>query len=137
MSDIDTLLKHARESLVKAYAPYSHFPVGSCIKTTDGNFYSGCNIENASYGLTICAERNAICQMISTQGEAVIEQVLVISKMESHCAPCGACRQFLAEFANPETIIHLCTKDGDIKSIKLVDLLPLSFGPKHLHEVIV
>jgi cytidine deaminase len=115
----------------QAYAPYSHFLVGACILTTAGNLYAGCNVENASYGLSLCAEANAITQMVIA-GERDIAEILVIGDGQSLCSPCGACRQRIKEFAKNTTPVHICAIDGTCKTMTLEELFPLSFGPENL-----
>ncbi len=134
MTDIDHLLNLAKNAKAHSYSPYSRFAVGCAIKTTSHQFYSGCNIENASYGLALCAESSAISHMI-TAGDKEIAEALIIGQDDHLCAPCGACRQRLYEFSTPDMIVHLCNSTGLVKSLKLVDLLPFAFGPKHLENI--
>ncbi len=131
MTILNTMLEAAREMRVKAYVPYSKFLVGVCIKSKNGKLYSGCNIENASYGLTHCAEASAISLMIA-DGEREIAEVVVIGTGELICSPCGACRQRIREFAPLETPIHMFSESGKQKTMTLSELLPESFGPDHL-----
>lgn len=133
MSNTNKMLELAKQARDKAYAPYSKFHVGACIKTKSGNYYSGCNVENASYSLAQCAEGTAICKMVF-DGEIEISEVLVIGNTEEMLTPCGACRQKIREFADADTIIHMCNHKDVIKSIKLEELLPHSFGPEILSE---
>jgi cytidine deaminase len=115
-----------------AYAPYSHFQVGACILTTNGQLFVGCNYENASYSITNCAEASAIGNMISA-GEKSIQEIVIIGGSDVPCTPCGACRQNIREFATPETIVHMFNKNGDKHlTMKLEELLPNSFGPQFL-----
>ena len=125
------MLETAREVREKAYAPYSKFLVGVCIKAKNGKLYSGCNIENASYGLTHCAEATAISAMI-TDGEREISEVVVVGTGELICSPCGGCRQRFREFAPLDTPIHMFSESGEQKTMTLSELLPESFGPDHL-----
>lgn len=131
MHDKQTLFKHACAVRLKAYAPYSNYLVGACIETEDGNLYDGCNVENASYGLSICAEANAIAAMIAA-GNQKIKQVLVVVDKAQAASPCGACRQRLIEFATAETDIHLANLQGVTSSFKLNDLLPHAFMANNL-----
>jgi cytidine deaminase len=128
--DIDAvknrLLQAAQKAKENAYAPYSHFHVGAALLTTNGKLFSGCNVENTSYGLTICAERNAIFQMVA-QGEQQIAQILVIGDTEDFLPPCGACRQVMAEFSIPETIVYMCNKHGQDKKTSMAELIPYTF----------
>lgn len=126
-SEKDSMHQLACETLKFSYAPYSTFQVAACIRSVSGKLYSGCNIENASYSLTLCAEAAAIAQMVS-QGERKIADILIISSSEDLCPPCGACRQRIAEFANPNTQIHLANKEKIMASYTLDALLPHCFA---------
>lgn len=125
------MLEKARQIQSLAYAPYSKFSVGCCIRTANDKYYVGCNIENASYSLTCCAEEAAIAAMICA-GEKVIAEVLVIGNTKDHITPCGACRQRIREFANESTMVHMTNQTGEITSKSLTELLPYSFGPECL-----
>ncbi len=129
-----TLFEKALAAFKRSYSPYSHFPVGACIKTTSGNYYSGCNIENASYSLTLCAEGTAISQMI-TEGIQHIAEILIIGSGEALCTPCGACRQRIREFANEDTRIYIADTNGHRATFTLGELLPHSFGPHNLEHI--
>lgn len=131
MHDFKKLFEAASEAMKHAYAPYSHFHVGACIETINGKLFTGCNVENASYGLTICAESSAVTAM-ATDGERQIVQIAVLIKGPGLSAACGACRQRLNEFSLPDTLIHLCNLNGERKTYLLADLLPHAFGPKDL-----
>jgi cytidine deaminase len=120
------LLEAAKEVKEKAYAPYSHFHVGAALLTENGKLYSGCNVENTSYGLTICAERNAISRMVA-DGELHIAEILVIGDTEEFLPPCGACRQVIAEFSKKETIVYMCNKHGEYKKVTVGELIPYLF----------
>jgi cytidine deaminase len=111
-----------------AYVPYSGFAVGAALLTADGQIFTGCNVENASYGLTVCAERNAVFQAVAC-GERAIRAVAVVS--ENGVTPCGACRQVLAEF-NPRMTVIVADTAGKHHLYGLPELLPDAFGPKHL-----
>ncbi|MBL4599934.1 MAG: cytidine deaminase [Rhizobiaceae bacterium] len=111
----------------KAYAPYSNFPVGATIRTSDGRVYSGCNVENVSYPEGWCAETSAIAHMVMDGGGEIAEIAVSAPKMDS-ITPCGGCRQRIAEFGTPDTLVHLCDKDGVVESIRLADLLPKAFS---------
>jgi len=123
----------AREMMKCAYAPYSNYRVGVCVEAEDGSFFGGCNVENASYGVTICAEVVAICAMIAA-GNRKIKSLAVVGSGGELCTPCGRCRQFIREFAALNTPIYLCDKDKIAKIVTLEELLPLSFGPDHLNK---
>lgn len=128
---IQTLLEKATSTRLKAYTPYSHFPVGACIRTESGELFSGCNIENASFGLSLCAEGSAIANMITAQGKQTITDILVIADSDEPCTPCGACRQRLMEFANEHTNIYLYNLKGEHEDTKLTKLLPGHFSFQH------
>jgi cytidine deaminase len=124
--EFETLLEAAREAKAKAYAPYSHFHVGAALSTASGKIFSGCNVENTSYGLTICAERTAITKMVS-EGAQKIEEILVIGDSEDFLPPCGACRQVIAEFSQKETAVYMCNKHGQWKKSTVGELIPHTF----------
>jgi cytidine deaminase len=128
---IEPLLQAARSALANAHAPYSRFRVGACVRAASGRLYAGCNVENASYGLTLCAESTAIGAMVAA-GDREIVEVLLLSERAELCPPCGRCRQQLAEFARPRTPVHLCGPDGLHTTTTLGELLPLAFGPAAL-----
>ena len=120
------MLKLAEEASKNAYVPYSKFPVGACILTDSGKVFTGCNFENSSYGMTICAERNAVGSAIAA-GERKIKAVAIFSPKMINCTPCGACRQVLSEFqADDGTDVILQADDG-IKVTPLNVLLPDCF----------
>lgn len=134
ISDEDfALLEAAKEAMLSAYAPYSKYRVGACIRTRDGKTFAGCNVENASYGLSLCAERNAMTTAI-TQKDRDIEAV-AIAAVGAMPYPCGACRQFLREFGEPEAIRVIIANEEQMDITTLEALLPKSFGPKSLQEV--
>lgn len=123
----DRLLAEAKRALQSAYAPYSDFKVGAAVLTHDGKIFTGCNVENASYGLTICAERAAIFSAVAaSQGKKlVVRAVAVVNKNEVACSPCGACRQVIAEFG-PDAIVIFQAQEG-YKQALISELLPHSF----------
>lgn len=123
---VTALWDHAGSKLEKAYCPYSEFPVVAAIMMADGSIYSGCNIENSSFSLTLCAESNAISQAICDKHQ-LITDVLVHAPKMPYCPPCGACRQKLSEFTNPDTAIYLANSQTDYRCILMKDLLPFSF----------
>jgi cytidine deaminase len=125
---VEPLLAAARAALANAHAPYSRFRVGACVRAASGRLYAGCNVENASYGLTQCAESTAIGAMVAAGDREIVEVVLVTERAEL-CPPCGRCRQQLAEFARPQTRVHLCGPEGVRATTTLGELLPLAFGP--------
>ena len=124
------LLKIAEEARLKAYVPYSKFKVGAALLTKEGKIYTGCNIENASFGLTICAERVAIFKAVSG-GSTQFEALAVICDSSKPCFPCGACRQIISEFGN-ETSIIISNLKGKIKISNINELLPDAFGKEDL-----
>ncbi|MCS4490253.1 cytidine deaminase [Corynebacterium sp. ES2794-CONJ1] len=127
------LIAAAKEAAHHAYAPYSNFEVGAAILTTDGTVFTGCNVENASYGLTLCAERNAATTMIATtkpDSPRQIHSVAIVGLKASPCWPCGSCRQVLREFGCQEVFVEGPT--GEVHSLSFTELLPHSFGPEHL-----
>ena len=127
----ETLLQTAAQAAAQAYAPYSHFPVGAALLCTDGEIITGVNVENASYGLTICAERTAVAKAI-TAGKRHFVAIAVWASSRPHgsVTPCGACRQFLAEFfAADGTVIASNIQDGSARLFTMKELLPEAFGP--------
>jgi cytidine deaminase len=123
---VQRLIAHAREVALRAYAPYSHFRVGAALEDTNGTIYVGCNVENASYGLTVCAERNAIFAAIAAGATRpfVALAVSCLDAREGSCSPCGACRQVIVEHFSSEA--KICV-DG-LGCFTSVDLLPHAFG---------
>lgn len=126
---LDELLSQARRACERAYAPYSHFPVGAAVDT-DAGVFAGCNVENASYGSTICAERVAAAAAVAG-GATRIRALAVSGPSDLPTAPCGACRQFLYEFGPEMTIVSEGT-GGARKRWQLTQLLPDAFGPSDL-----
>lgn len=124
------LCSQALRSRDRAYAPYSHFRVGAAVLTADGSIFAGCNVENASYGLSICAERVAVFQAVAA-GHTSITAIAVATDLVPPAAPCGACRQVLREFG-PDARIIAVSADGDHWEAGLDELLPRSFGPNDL-----
>ena len=125
-------LKSAAVSMLeRAYAPYSHFPVGAALECTDGMVYTGCNVENAAYPAGICAERNAIFHAVS-EGHTTFKRIVVAGKSQDFCVPCGMCRQVMREFSKDLEIICL-NNVGEEQIFTLEQLLPHSFGPEHLN----
>jgi cytidine deaminase len=126
------LIAAARQAAGQAYCPYSRFRVGAAVLTDRGEIFSGCNVENASYGLTICAERNAVFQaVVRSQAPVVIRAVVVFTPTDLPTAPCGACRQVINEFGPEAFVLSVC--DGEeVIEIRLSELLPRAFGPANL-----
>ena len=134
MADWTELIEKAFEARENAYAPYSEFRVGACALTKDGTYIMGANIENAAYGSTSCAERNAVFSAYSQgfRGDK-IEALAIVTEAESITSPCGACRQVLSELLLPDTPIVLSNKkEAIITNIR--DLMPMSFGKKNLKQ---
>ncbi len=124
------LIRTAKKSAGRAYAPYSRFPVGAAILTGSGKMYAGCNVENASYGLCNCAERTAIFSAIAA-GEDEVTAVVVFTPTPTATTPCGACRQVINEFGPEAVVISVCDTDETIETT-LDALLPAAFGPNNL-----
>ena len=110
----------------KAYVPYSHFPIGAAVRTKDGKVFTGCNIENASFGLTNCGERTAIFKAVS-EGFTEFDEIAIYGTSEEPISPCGACRQVMAEFFEPSAQVTLISKSGKTLVTTVQDLLPYSF----------
>lgn len=128
---IEKLIKKAIEMLNFSYAPYSNFYVGAALLTSEGEIYTGCNIENAAYGPSNCAERTAIFKAVS-EGKKEFEAIAVVGgkngKIENFCPPCGVCRQVLAEFCKKDFEIVLAKSTNEYKIMTLEQLLPESFS---------
>lgn len=124
--DYKELLEKAREASKNAYAPYSKFPVGACVLADSGKTYVGCNVENASYGLTICAERNALASAIAN-GEKNFTAVAIYSPEMQNCLPCGACRQVIFECQKDKTLEVITEFEDSYKVHNINELLPEGF----------
>ncbi len=118
------LLQVAEQARERAYAPYSKFSVGAAVQTADGRIFTGCNVENASYGLTVCAERVAIFNAI-TAGATDLRELAVVADTSDPVAPCGACRQVMLEFGI--RTVHMGNLQGRVLSLQLAELLPHAF----------
>lgn len=125
------LIKLARQAYKNSYSPYSRARVGAALLCSTGKLFTGCNVENASYGLTMCAERVAVYNAIAA-GQKEFSKIAIASNQRREFSPCGACRQVLAEFSPNMSVIWL-DKDGRIKSRKLTQLLPSPFKKIHGH----
>lgn len=127
-SEKQQLIETANQALTKAYAPYSHFYVGAALLTTTGNIFVGCNVENASYGLSMCAERNAIANAIMVEGsdKMRIKMIAVVNSQNAPCPPCGACRQVIWEFAQNAQVIFLGNQGW--QNLTIEELLPVGFS---------
>ena len=120
------LCQKAIDMLDMAYVPYSHFPVGAALECSDGTVFTGCNIENSSYGLTNCAERTAAFKAVS-EGHRRFKRIVIAGRSDDYCYPCGACRQFLAEFA-PDMEVLSVMGGGRYVSNRLSELMPYTFN---------
>lgn len=129
--NFEKLFNVAKRVRENAHVPYSNFKVGAAFLTEDDSIVSGCNVENAAYPQSQCAEASAIGNLVS-QGFSKIKEVVVIGSGSLLCSPCGGCRQRLREFASLETQIHMCNSEGHLKTSTLKELLPDSFGPENL-----
>ncbi len=116
--------------LDRAYCPYSHFPVGAALECADGTVFTGCNVENAAYGSSLCAERTALVKAVS-EGHRSFTRIAIAGRSEDTCTPCGACRQMLYEFA-PDLVVLSARGDGTFLSAPLRELMPHGFGPASL-----
>jgi cytidine deaminase len=127
------LLEAAKEIWHKAYVPYSKFRVGAAILTKDGQVFKGCNIENAAYPVTCCAERVAIFKAIS-EGHHNFAGLAVVADTDRPVPPCGSCRQVLSEFCEPHMVVQIANLKGEVKVMTMEELLPFSFTPKDLAD---
>ena len=114
-----------------SYVPYSHFPVGAALLCADGTVFTGCNVENAAYGDTICAERTALVKAVSEGHRTDWVAIAIAGQGRDCCWPCGSCRQMLYEFA-PDLRVLAARGDGQFQAVSLRELLPHGFGPSHL-----
>ncbi|MBK8094048.1 MAG: cytidine deaminase [Verrucomicrobiaceae bacterium] len=126
MDDLNALMDRARVVAARAYAPYSRFQVGCALRTVAGGLYVGCNVENASYGLTICAERNAVFAAVSAEGQGMRIAQLAVIALGHEFPPCGACRQVIAEFSQAESEVAFF-QNGGLVSKSIAELLPSAF----------
>lgn len=125
MSDLNDLFEAAKAVREKAYAPYSNFLVGAALRTPDGEVFTGCNVENASYPVSVCAEGGAVSAMIAA-GHRQIAEAVVIGDA-ALCTPCGMCRQRLKEFGTDDLIVHVADLNGIRRSFSMDELLPAAF----------
>ena len=130
--DIQSLIEVATAARVQSLAPFSHFLVGAALRTKDGKVFTGCNVESASYGLTVCAERVAIWKALS-EGERDFTNLVVVADTEQLTPPCGTCRQIIWEFAK-HADIELVNQHGDRETLLIEDLLPRAFDARFLKE---
>ena len=120
------LIDLAVKTSENAYVPYSHFPIGAVLVTDDGKLYTGVNVENASFGLTNCGDRTAIFKAVS-EGERSFKELIIYGQTEKPVSPCGACRQVMAEFFEPDLPVTLVAKDKSTVVMTVKELLPYSF----------
>ena len=125
------LVELAFTMLERSYVPYSGFPVGAALECADGTVFTGCNVENAAYGSTICAERTALVKAVSEGHRDDWKRIAVVGNSADYCWPCGSCRQMLYEFA-PDLTVLVARGDHAFVKLPLKDLLPHGFGPKSL-----
>ena len=131
--DRNELIALAWKAAEHAYAPYSNWQVGAALVGEDGKVYTGCNVENASYGLCICAERTAAVKAVS-EGKNRFKKIVIAGNSEDFCWPCGACRQFLAEFSSGKMEVVCLNKNREECHTTLQELLPHSFGKNNLEK---
>lgn len=129
--EVKNMLRQANDARDRAYVPYSNFRVGACVKGATGAYYLGCNIENAAYSPTICAERSAMFKAVY-EGEREFDAVAIVWDGDNPAVPCGVCRQVLAEFCDPEIPVICANRKGEYKVLALGDLLPFAFTPEDL-----
>lgn len=127
----NSLLEKAKKIREKSYSPYSKFPVGAALLTSSGKVFTGCNIENAAFPVSCCAERVAIFSAIAA-GETEFKEMAVVGDTNRPVPPCGSCRQVMSEFFDAKTNIHLANLKDDVKTITMEELLPFSFDPNDL-----
>lgn len=133
--DASELCSLAREAMKRSYSPYSGFAVGAALLAKSGKVYTGCNIENAAFGPSICAERTAFFKAIS-EGETEFEAIAVCggkgAVITDYCPPCGVCRQVMREFCSDDFVIYMLGAEDELRKTLLSELLPLSFSPKNI-----
>lgn len=127
------LIEKAIQMREKSYVPYSKFPVGAALLTKSGKVYTGCNIENAAYPVSLCAERVAIFKAIS-EGETEFVEMAVAADTDRPVPPCGSCRQVMSEFFNSDTVVHLTNLQHDILTTNMEGLLPFSFNKDDMEK---
>lgn len=127
------LIDHAKKAREKAYVPYSKFKVGAALLTSNGKVYHGCNIENASYSVTNCAERTALFKAVS-EGDTSFTMLAVVADTNGPVSPCGACRQVISELCPEDMTVVLTNLHGDIQKTTVGKLLPGAFSPEDLNE---
>jgi cytidine deaminase len=133
MSD-DELIDMAKNARRWAHAPYSNFSVGAALLSADGRVFTGCNVENSTYGLSMCAERVAIFKAVS-EGTSEIARIAVVTDHEHIAPPCGCCRQMIWEFSSGDTEVVLANLSGDVRRYRITELLPEAFDERYLEGV--
>jgi cytidine deaminase len=133
MMEKNDLIVEANKAREFAYVPYSKFKVGAALLSKDGHVFHGCNIENAAYSMTNCAERTALFKAYS-EGVTQFDSLVVVADTEGPVSPCGACRQVISELCDPEMEVVLTNLKGDILKLQVKDLLPGAFSPKDLNK---
>jgi cytidine deaminase len=132
---IQALYDQAREVRERSYSPYSQHKVGAAIRLTDGRVFGGCNVENSSYGGTVCAERTAILKAVSESDAPIsIAEIVVVTDATPPWPPCGLCRQVIAEFAGPKARLHSTNLQGDVVTNEFAEIFPQAFTPAHLKK---
>lgn len=125
------LIEAAIEARERAYAPYSNFRVGAAVRTKSGKIFTGCNVESASYGLTVCAERVAVWKAVS-EGEKEFAEIAVVAGTEELTTPCGVCRQIIWEFCGGDVSVTFANLKGAVETMQMKELLPRAFDTKFL-----
>lgn len=131
--DMNDLIEESKKARENAYVPYSKFKVGAALLTVDGTIYRGCNIENASYGLSNCAERTAFFKAVS-DGVKDFAAIAIVGETDGPISPCGACRQVMSEFCLPDMPVYLTNLKGDVEITTVRNLLPGAFSPEDLEN---
>lgn len=129
---IRPLFKAALAARSHSHSPYSGYKVGAALQTSEGKTFAGCNVENSTYGATVCAERSAVQTAVGAVGAFKLLEILVVTDATPAWPPCGICRQVLSEFGTPDTLIHAVNLQGDLHTTTLGALLPNAFTPAHL-----
>ena len=128
------MIKLAQQVKQRSYSPYSRFSVGACLRANNNKLYIGTNVENASYGLTLCAEANAVTAMLA-DGATQIEEIVITGSTKHFCSPCGACRQRLREFAKGRVLVHMCDDKGNARTYDFRTITTRIFWPRISREI--
>jgi cytidine deaminase len=133
--DLEKAYTLAKKARLNSYSPYSKYAVGAAVKATSGErIFAGCNVENASYGATICAERNAIWSLIAESGQQQLDFLVLVTDNDQPATPCALCLQVIKEFCHPEMKVYLANLEGIKKELSFKELLPLPFDSSFLPE---